>query len=133
MKKHLKLILIPCCFTLISCSNGTPLLPPTEKPPEMSTGADSLSYSALIDAGALVIDARSPEEYRESHYPKAINIPHTELNKHRSLIGDNLDRAIIVYCRSGRRAGLLRDALMAAGFRNVHNAVSAEALNDANT
>lgn len=50
-----------------------------------------------------VLDVRSPSEYAEGHIEGAINIPHhaiiDELDKLKSI-----NKTIVVYCRSGRRA-----------------------------
>lgn len=75
-----------------------------------------------INAGALLIDVRSNEEYESGHLPGAINIPHTEISSHLSLIGDNKNREIVLYCRSGRRSGLALEELTKLGYKNAFNA-----------
>ncbi|MBI3771954.1 MAG: rhodanese-like domain-containing protein [Gammaproteobacteria bacterium] len=67
----------------------------------------------------MVLDVRRPDEYVTGHVPKAINIPHTELEKRIDEIRDNMDKEIIVYCESGRRAGIAMDILKQAGFTKI--------------
>lgn len=66
-----------------------------------------------------LIDARSAAEYEAGHIHGAVNIPHdAELSSNANLPAD-LDRAIVVYCRSGQRAFQLSQKLKARGYRNV--------------
>ncbi|NVB38131.1 rhodanese-like domain-containing protein [Pseudenhygromyxa sp. WMMC2535] len=79
----------------------------------------------LVDAGALLIDVRSPDEFASGHVDGAINIVHTQIRSEsqriRELQGGDLERPIVVYCRSGRRSGMAKDDLLAAGFTRVSN------------
>lgn len=81
-----------------------------------------------IRAGALVLDVRSPEEFAAGHLEGAVNIPHTELDRITAAIGDDRDRPVILYCRSGGRAGRVLESLETLGYRNALNATGLEAL-----
>ncbi len=67
----------------------------------------------LCQAGAVLIDVRTPEEFREGHVEGAINIPVAELPSRMCEVGDPA-RHVVVYCKSGgrsaRAAGMLRQA-----------------------
>lgn len=85
-----------------------------------------ISQQALIDKMAdntplLILDVRSPEEYSEGHVPSAINIPHTEVKQQVSLIKQAAKdgKQIVVYCRSGRRAGYAEEVLQASGIQSL--------------
>jgi phage shock protein E len=82
----------------------------------------------LINEGALVIDVRSEEEFDEGHLDGAVNIPHTEIQRAAESIGSDLDRPVVFYCGSGRRAGLVIYELSNMGYKNLHNATGLEAL-----
>lgn len=75
---------------------------------------------ALAREERLLLDVRSPEEYEAGHLAGAVNVPVDEVHARLEELGAR-DRAVIVYCRSGRRsaraAGVLRDA----GFTEVHD------------
>ena len=75
----------------------------------------------LIDDGALLIDVRSQQEFKAGHLEEAINIPHDKVEKMAEKIGDDKDREVVVYCRSGGRAEYARKALQEKGYNNVHN------------
>lgn len=58
----------------------------------------------LIADGALIVDVRTPEEFKTSNYNGAINIPLADIEKNLHMFGIK-NRKIIVYCRSGNRSG----------------------------
>ncbi|WP_193161670.1 rhodanese-like domain-containing protein [Microbulbifer hainanensis] len=92
--------------------------------------ADDTAQTPMIEQGRLLsyladksaftlIDARSPEEFRASHVDGAINIPHSALDAHRQQLPEDLDGAILIYCKTGVRAGKLAEALRRLGYHNV--------------
>ncbi len=68
-----------------------------------------------------VIDVRSAGEYAAGHLDGAINID-VEANDFATEVG-KLDTAgtYVVYCHSGRRAGIALDQMTSMGFKNVTN------------
>ena len=79
----------------------------------------------LVEAGAVVLDVRTPGEYEGGHLEGAVNIDHREVEARmaeiRALAGDDLHKPVVLYCRSGRRADLVKAQLEAAGFDRVTN------------
>lgn len=69
----------------------------------------------------VLIDVRSEEEFAAGHIPGAVNIPFDELPGRLDELGGAQEREVIVYCRTGRRAGIAELALEEAGFRNVRD------------
>ena len=67
----------------------------------------------------LILDVRSPEEYKEGHIPGAVNIPHDQLVTRLAEIGSHKNKDIVLYCRSGRRVGIAADILRSAGFNKL--------------
>lgn len=72
--------------------------------------------------GALVIDVRSPEEFKEGHCANSINIPLQVLEARYLEIDKN--KHIIVCCASGGRSGMALNFLKQKGFENIINAGS---------
>lgn len=69
---------------------------------------------SLLDKGALIIDVRTPDEYRGGHITQSVNIPLNLIpNKVNELKRKN--KPIIVCCRSGARSGMAADQLRKAG------------------
>jgi phage shock protein E len=75
---------------------------------------------AKIEAGARVIDVRSPAEFRGGSYPSAMNIPLDELPAKIDRLRP-LDKPIVVYCASGARSAQAASLLKKAGFTDVVN------------
>ncbi|MGH2486346.1 MAG: rhodanese-like domain-containing protein [Ktedonobacterales bacterium] len=69
--------------------------------------------------GAVLLDVREPEEWRDGHAPDAIHIPLGSLGARIK----ELDSAqeIVTVCRSGVRSTTAAKILAQAGFPNVHN------------
>lgn len=75
----------------------------------------------MIDNGALIVDVRSPGEFRSGHLPNAKLIPVNQVSARINEFGANKDRPIVVYCRSGSRSGKAESILKQNGYSNVHN------------
>ncbi len=67
----------------------------------------------------LILDVRTPAEFAQGHVPGAVNIPHTEVAEHLDELAPYRDKEVIVYCRSGHRAGIAADILKKNGFTNL--------------
>jgi rhodanese-related sulfurtransferase len=67
----------------------------------------------------IILDVRSPEEYSAGHIPGAINVPYDQIAAHLDSLETFRDREIVVYCRSGRRAGVAEAALAEDGFQQL--------------
>lgn len=75
-----------------------------------------------IEAGALVVDVRTAEEFAGGHLPNAINVPFEQITTVFANKNIATDQDIVLYCRSGRRSGIANDALISAGYTNTYNA-----------
>lgn len=67
----------------------------------------------------LLLDVRSAEEFAAGHIKGAMNISHQDVAANLSKIIGYKDKPVIVYCRSGRRAGIAEELLIANGFTKV--------------
>lgn len=68
--------------------------------------------------GAILLDVRTPQEYREGHIPESRNVPLQEIDKVDKVV-QNKDVPVYVYCRSGARSRQASDALLKMGYRQV--------------
>ncbi len=82
----------------------------------------------MIENGALLIDVRTKEEFDAGHIEGAINIPYQETNALIKAIGTDKQRPVVVYCRSGKRAGKAKAELDKHGYTHIFNATGYEAL-----
>ncbi len=69
--------------------------------------------------GAVLLDVREPDEYREARIPGSVNIPLSEIGKAAQQFDP--DTPIFVHCLSGGRSMQAARALQMAGFQNVTN------------
>ncbi|RQP08677.1 MAG: rhodanese-like domain-containing protein [Chryseobacterium sp.] len=84
----------------------------------------TLSACAVQDTGsatkdAFLVDVRTPEEFAEGSVPGAVNIPI-------EVLPENIDRFrgkgnVVVFCRTGNKAGKAKKILDEAGIKNVRN------------
>jgi len=83
-------------------------------------GVGSNGLKKALDAGATIVDVRTPHEFDQGKIPGSINIPvdrlSSQLNKLKSL-----DKPIVLCCASGMRAGVAKSLLKKAGLKNVYN------------
>ena len=82
----------------------------------------------MIQAGALLVDVRSEEEFTEGHMDGAVNIEWDKTDDLIAAIGDDKQRQVVFYCRSGNRAGKAKSALEEKGYSGVYNATGFSAL-----
>ena len=66
-----------------------------------------------------LIDVRTPEEFREGHLEKAINIDITADNFDTKVATLNKEKPIMVYCKSGGRSARASARLKDLGFKNI--------------
>lgn len=68
-----------------------------------------------------LLDVRSTEEYQAGHISGAVNVSHSELSDKLSFLTQDKSEMIVVYCRSGRRAGIAEQILKDNGYTNVRH------------
>lgn len=74
-----------------------------------------------VSQGAILIDVRSNQEYREGHLQGAINIPDFEIiNKIQKEIPKK-NQQIVLYCQYGGRSKGAMTTMKKMGYTNVYN------------
>ncbi len=86
------------------------------KQPDINKGVQEYKSAA----GAVLLDVRSPQEYREGHIPGSQNVPLQQLDKVEE-VTENKDTVLYVYCHSGARSRQAVSLLKHMGYTNVHN------------
>ena len=113
----LAVLLLAALLTLVGCAAGDEEAGDTPSVQEISQ-QDLLSNPPQ---GALILDVRTPGEFGEGHVPNAVNIPHNELASRLAELDSASDRPIVLYCKSGRRAGMATTVLQGAGYTDLHH------------
>jgi rhodanese-related sulfurtransferase len=86
------------------------------KQPDINQGVEEYRQAA----DAVLLDVRTPQEYREGHIPGSQNVPLQQLDKVEE-VTENKDTVLYVYCRSGARSRQAVSLLKHMGYTNVHN------------
>ena len=118
---------------LVGCEEKAPTTKTNSPATQPAEGAGATSLpdrdpqlaKKLVADGALLLDVRSQEEWDERHLEGANLIPVNELGGRLAevakLTGDDKTKPIVVYCRSGARAGRAKKQLLKAGYTQVTN------------
>jgi rhodanese-related sulfurtransferase len=86
----------------------------------MNTLEDREKAHRMVQAGARLVDVRTPKEFAAGHLDGAVNIPLQELPTRLQEIGPP-QTAVVVYCAQGPRSAMAERFLLAQGFSDVHN------------
>ncbi|GIX41801.1 MAG: hypothetical protein KatS3mg129_1534 [Leptospiraceae bacterium] len=116
-KKQLYILILLLVF--IFCNKNKD----TNQNKELSNNV-SLQVEQLLKQGAIVIDVRTKEEFDLAHYKDALHIPYDQIENHIKELEKYKNQPVILYCRSGRRAGIAKQILEQHGFTNVINAIN---------
>ena len=71
-------------------------------------------------SGAVLLDVRTPAEYRSGHIPGSKNVSLQTIDRIGS-VAENKDTALYVYCQSGARSRQAAGMLKQMGYTNVNN------------
>ena len=82
-------------------------------------GGSSTDYRALMEKGAVIVDVRTPGEFRAGHIPGSKNIPLDQIGSKTAEL-KKAGKPVITVCRSGSRSGMAKSRLSAAGVE-VYN------------
>ena len=70
--------------------------------------------------GAVLLDVRTPDEYRQGHIPGSKNVPLQSIDKVNAVV-ENKGTPIFVHCLSGARSRQAAAILKQMGYTNVKN------------
>jgi len=74
-----------------------------------------------ISQGAILLDVRSNQEYREGHLQGAINIPDFEITNRIQREVPKKNQLIVLYCQYGGRSRNSMMLMKKIGYTNVYN------------
>ena len=80
---------------------------------------DNSAMEAALESGAVILDVRTPSEYRQGHIQGSKNIPVNEIRSKLEMI-KKWNKPVVTVCRSGSRSAVAKSVLTAAGVE-VYN------------
>lgn len=89
---------------------------------------ENVDLKNIIANGALIIDVRTKEEYKEGHIEGSLNIPVDEIGKAMDWLIKDIP--VVLVCASGSRSAFVKTILQANGFKTVYNGGSWDCLGD---
>ncbi len=72
-----------------------------------------------LDQKLVLLDVRTKAEYDSGHILNAINVTHEEILESPELLSEYKDSQMVVFCRSGIRAGKVIQLLESLGFEDI--------------
>ncbi len=80
---------------------------------------------ALLDTNSnkVFLDARDKKDYDEKHAAGAKNVDSKNLDNLQSVLPEDKETPIYVYCYSGNRSSVVSQKLIDLGYKNVYNAL----------
>ena len=111
MKKFIYLFILLVGFSfIISCSKVS--------------DEDLKKAREAVKNGALIVDVRTPKEFKQKHIPDAINLPIEKIMK--GYINLPKNKEIVIYCRSGSRSSIGAKILREKGWSVIDVATQDE-------
>jgi len=77
-------------------------------------GGQVIDLKALREEGAVILDVRTPSEFKSGHIKGSVNVPLQVLGQHLEKLDKN--KTIITCCASGMRSGSAKSILQSKGF-----------------
>ena len=74
-----------------------------------------------VSQGAILIDVRSNQEYREGHIQGAINVPDYEITNKIEREIPKKNQQIVLYCQYGGRSKNAMNLMKKMGYTNIYN------------
>ena len=108
-------------LVLLAMALAAPVLHADEGGEPFVRWIDRAELEALLeDKDLVIIDIRTPREFRGGHIPGAVNVPLDDIERGRADLDRYRDRAVLIYCRTVNRSGLAIPLLQAKGFREIY-------------
>lgn len=112
--KFLRYMMLWSCAAAALCGCGNPDAPA----PDVKNAGQPVASD--LDR-TVILDVRSVDEFASGHLQGARNIPHDRIAEEIVAVVPDKTTPVILYCRSGRRAGTALNAMRGLGYENVSN------------
>ncbi len=130
MKKKLLVALFVIASSVLGltgCSTGSTQTPAKPAPESKATAQyhkiSQQEAKERMDKNSkvIILDVRTPQEFKDGHIAKAINVPNENINTEPPKELPDKNAEILVYCRSGHRSKQASDKLVQMGYTNIYD------------
>jgi len=108
---------------VLSLGATAPLTAGTRFPEVTVTQARELIQKRAGNAGLVILDVRTPEEFAEGHISGAANVNLLGLDFESRLNALDRGKTYLVYCRTGNRSAKAIQTMERLGFRSAYHMV----------
>jgi len=81
----------------------------------------SETEAVINQENVVVLDVRTPDEYRNGHLENSVNIDFYGDNFKEEVAKLDKGKTYVIYCHSGRRSANAGDIMIGLGYTNVYN------------
>lgn len=85
----------------------------------MSSAVGPSEAVRLMNAGAVLVDLRSANHFKDGHITGARNIPGDQVGADPKIVEKLASKAVVLYCDDGATTAAAQRTLAAAGIKNV--------------
>lgn len=119
MKKVLLAVLLFVLLLASACGTDGKSDTESGKAAVISINAEEAKAKLDSDDSIILLDVRTPEEYREGHIPGAKLLPVNDIEAKAETEIPEKSATYIVYCRSGSRSAAASAQLVEMGYENI--------------
>ena len=131
IKSFILLGMVICSFFTSGCTktdintNETPTMAQQPSETEVCKKYTQLSSEEAqkvmsTSENYLILDVRTPDEYKEKHIKNAINFPLDTISADTAKkVIQSRDQKLFIYCRTGRRSKIASEKLALLGYVNI--------------
>ena len=102
--------------TFTACSSQ-----PQDSHPPRVTHLTTAEFTEVINKGGILLDVRTPDEYREAHLENATELDYYSDDFEKNALALPKDKDVYVYCHKGGRSPSAAKILVKQGHSNVYN------------
>jgi len=121
MKRILLMVLLIAMMLIAGCGANGGSSTDTEKAEVIKINAEEAKARLDSEQGIILVDVRTPEEYREGHIPGAILLPVDEILANAESVIPDKEATYFIYCRSGNRSATAAAQLVEMGYLNIYD------------
>jgi len=119
IQRHI--VLVSFAVGLLVCSCGRDREAAAEKRIAMSGGNAITHGETQLSMTPVIIDTRSQEEYADGHLEGALLMPYNTIGSMIAARVPDKNAPVLLYCRSGNRAGMALKTLVSMNYTRVEN------------
>ncbi len=118
MRRNIFICLLIFSITLLGCANSDTI---SENKGEgvIKINAETAKKRLDNEENIILVDVRTPEEYKEEHIKNAILLPIDTISEKAEEVIPDKEATYFVYCRTGNRSATASAQLVEMGYKNI--------------